>query len=294
MRGAADTEGTGIVTLDDAYRYAYAHTLATTGETVIGPQHPKYDYRLTGQGEVVLAELAKPKASLELPRGFDRVLVSDVVRGQVVAEVAANAHNVIAMPPGSYRLRAWRHGKIYSGTVALAVGDHRVVGEDELSVTSAVPTTSKGDTPTSRWALSIAGGGEAGATTGVGVFPGVRAEVARGPLSLAVMVGTREGEGYHETSSLLLAGYRLRIARGDLAAWAGLEAGPGFILQTGIDPDAYSAAIAGGPFAGVSLRLTTRIAAMVEASVPAALLRRDGEASVVALPAGWLGFVVGL
>jgi uncharacterized caspase-like protein len=64
LRGAADTSGDGIVTLNEAYQYAYAHTIKTTGETVIGPQHPAYDYRLSGQGELVLAELTKPTAKL--------------------------------------------------------------------------------------------------------------------------------------------------------------------------------------------------------------------------------------
>src|SRR5439155_3278375 len=54
LRGAADASGDGIVTLNEAYQYAYAHTISTTGQTIIGPQHPAYDYRLTGQGELVL------------------------------------------------------------------------------------------------------------------------------------------------------------------------------------------------------------------------------------------------
>ena len=40
LRGAADTSGDGTVTLTEAYQYAYAHTIKTTGDTVIGPQHP--------------------------------------------------------------------------------------------------------------------------------------------------------------------------------------------------------------------------------------------------------------
>src|SRR5262249_18940350 len=171
LRGAADASGDGLVTLSEAYEYAYSHTIKTTGETLVGPQHPAYDYRLSGQGDIVLAELSKPSASLELPRGFDRILVVERARDQVIAEVAADGHGVIAVQPGGYAIRAWRGGTLATGEVRVATGELRLVRADELVAGSAVITTSKGtlgDGP-SPDALVVAAGGEAGVAHGLGV-----------------------------------------------------------------------------------------------------------------------------
>ncbi|MGC4117675.1 MAG: caspase family protein [Myxococcales bacterium] len=67
LRGAADASGDGQVTLGEAYRFAYNHTVAATSATLHDPQHPTYDFRLTGQGELVLAVLSEPTSSLEAP-----------------------------------------------------------------------------------------------------------------------------------------------------------------------------------------------------------------------------------
>jgi hypothetical protein len=86
LRGAADVSGDGAVTLSEAYEYAFARTLSATTNTVIGPQHPNYDYRLSGRGEIVLTRIRMPAAIIELPAGFDRVLVCDAESDRVIAE----------------------------------------------------------------------------------------------------------------------------------------------------------------------------------------------------------------
>ena len=69
LRGAADASGDGHITLGEAYRYAYAGTVASTVDTVVGAQHPGYAYQLSGMGEIVLTELATASAALLLPAG---------------------------------------------------------------------------------------------------------------------------------------------------------------------------------------------------------------------------------
>ena len=297
LRGAADTSGDGIVTLSEAYQYAYEHTIKTTGETIIGPQHPAYDYRLSGQGELVLAELGRRTAALDLPKGFDRVLVVDAVRAQVVAEVASDAHGAIAVRPGTYEIRAWRRGAISKATVHVAASERRAVDPSELTASTAPSTTSKGGlaVPMPPPSLFVAAGMESGITDGLGVVPGMRAElVLSSGLSFAAVAGSRYGVGVRETSTLLLAGYRRTITRGDVSAWAGVEAGAGAVIQSDVHPSAFSATIAIGAIAGASVALSPRVSAEVEGSLPAALMRRDGNATILALPALWLGIAVKL
>ncbi|HEX3475786.1 MAG TPA: caspase family protein [Kofleriaceae bacterium] len=143
LRGAADISGDGIVTLTEAYQYAYARTVKTTGETVVGVQHPAYDYRLSGQGELVLAELSKRSGMLQLPSGFERVVVIDVAHAQVIAEVTAGSQATIVVPPGRYEIRASRSGALFAGKVTVEHGP-RVVSSNELVPALTVSTISKG------------------------------------------------------------------------------------------------------------------------------------------------------
>ena len=74
LRGAADTAGNGTVTINEAYTYAYKETLASTERTEYGPQHPAYDFNLTGSGDLVLTDLRSASALLT---------VSDEIAGRL-------------------------------------------------------------------------------------------------------------------------------------------------------------------------------------------------------------------
>lgn len=145
MRGVADSSGDRIVTLGEAYRYAYDQTVSRTTLLPAGAQHPTYDYNLTGQGELVMATLQRATSQLLLPQGFERAVVSDVLRDQVVAEVPTSATREVALPAGQYGLRVYKSGQSYGGRVAIAEGTRREVKWEELSpISSAVQVAAKG------------------------------------------------------------------------------------------------------------------------------------------------------
>jgi len=88
LRGAADADGDGRVSLDEAYRYAYRRTLVATSETQVGGQHVTLETDLAGQGEVPVTYPADARSQLELPAALEaRVLVQHKPSGNVVAEV---------------------------------------------------------------------------------------------------------------------------------------------------------------------------------------------------------------
>jgi Caspase domain len=296
LRGAADTSDDGIVTLSEAYQYAYSHTIKTTGETVIGTQHPAYDYRLSGQGELVLAELSKRSAMLELPGGFERIIVIELAHDQVIAEVTADTHARIAVQPGRYAIRASRGGKLFTGRVEVAAGGQRVVTSEALVPTTIATTASKGGlAPAPAGSLLIAAGGGAGVADDLGLVPGMRLElVTPAGLSFALDAGSRAGRGFRETSLQLAAGYRRGIAHGGWAAWIGLEAGGGVVVQSRTKASGYSSVVTAGGFTGASLELARNMAVAAEATVPVEWLKRDGKPALVALPAAWLGLVIRL
>jgi len=298
LRGAADASGDGLVTLTEAYQYTYAHTIKTTGETIIGTQHPAYDYRLSGQGELVLAELSKRTATLVLPSGFDRIIVIDLARDQVTAEVTADSNATIAVKPGRYAIRASRNGAMFAVAVSVAIDGRRAVRGNELLPATTASTTSKGAAADGAapdgalTALLVSAGGGTGIADRLGVVPSVRAAlVTRTGLSLAVQAGSRGGTGFRETSGLVLAGYRRWLVRGAWSGWAGVELGGGGVMQS-VHPTAYSGVLAAGGTAGIALDVWRGTAIAVETTLHAELLKRDGRTALVASPAGWLGLVI--
>ncbi|MGL1902612.1 MAG: caspase family protein [Fibrobacterales bacterium] len=57
MRGAADVSRDGRITLGEAYQFAFNETLNRTQNTSGGAQHPSYDMKLSGSGDVVMSDL---------------------------------------------------------------------------------------------------------------------------------------------------------------------------------------------------------------------------------------------
>ncbi len=163
LRGAGDADGDGRVSLDEAYRYAYRSTLASTARTQVGEQHVTLETDLEGQGDVPVTYPAEARAQLELPAALDaRVLVQHVPSGSVVAEVqkAPGAPLRLAFATGAYEAIVGQASGIVQCRLALA--DDRVTPLDTSQCTPVVPDTTgaKGESPDAhplreidRWAI---------------------------------------------------------------------------------------------------------------------------------------------
>lgn len=131
LRGAADADSDGRVSLDEAYRYAYRRTLSSTSQTQVGSQHVTLDIDLAGQGDVPVTYPAEARSQLELPAGMDgKVLVLQKPSGNVAAEVqkAPGAPLRLAFAAGAYEATVRANGKVLRCNLALA--DDRVVAVD--------------------------------------------------------------------------------------------------------------------------------------------------------------------
>jgi hypothetical protein len=106
LRGAADADGDGRVTLLEAYRYAYEQTVERTSSTRSGAQHPEFDLDLSGSGDVVLTDLSQAGATLELGREMDGRLEVRDSSGAVVAQLvkAPGRPTSIGLPSGKMRI----------------------------------------------------------------------------------------------------------------------------------------------------------------------------------------------
>jgi hypothetical protein len=105
LRGAADEDQDGKVTLSEAYRYAYNRTLVATAATAVGKQHVTLETELRGKGEMVLTRPAEASSALNLPGEMDgEVLVHKEPQKTVVAEISKAKGDPVrlAFPPGEY------------------------------------------------------------------------------------------------------------------------------------------------------------------------------------------------
>jgi hypothetical protein len=121
MRGAGDADEDGQVTLSEAFRYTASRTLAATSVTTQGPQHATYDFRMSGRGDVVLADLRRADAHLRVPADPGSLYVLKGP-GSPVEVQAGPAPIRLAMPAGRYAVeRRSRNGRA-RGDLSLAVG----------------------------------------------------------------------------------------------------------------------------------------------------------------------------
>jgi hypothetical protein len=125
LRGAADSSHDGQVTLGEVYQFAFKRTLASTAASLVGGQHPTYDYRMAGAGDVILTRTRVNDAKLAFVReGGATYTVLNRSRGEVVAEMPSSAGEdlYLAIPAGEYRVVRRTMGKVSERNLALAPG----------------------------------------------------------------------------------------------------------------------------------------------------------------------------
>jgi hypothetical protein len=128
LRGSADMSGDRKVTLNEAYQYAYQMTIETTSRTRAGIQHPAYQFRIYGEGDIVLADLTQGRSGLVFGfRQDGKYLVTDKDRGGILADFykGPDRELLISLPEGSYNVLKvekdrWRVAevKVSSGSVS--------------------------------------------------------------------------------------------------------------------------------------------------------------------------------
>lgn len=279
LRGAADVDGDGRVTLGEAFAFTSARTAAGTSGTQAGPQHPTYSFKMAGRGDVVLADLRRGDAKLLIPPdpGATFILKAPLLYAEVPGGVQ---ELTLALPAGPYRIeRRGRNGR--------AVADVTLVSGRSMKMPSLEPT---------RYEVARSKGGPkpgllyAGAglwTTdlpGFGVAPTARVGVRKelGPLGLRFkldLAKKRVTDGllvydYTYTGGSLAALYPVNAGR--ILVEAGLEGGFGWATQRLQDQRSFEAGIGS---AGAAVLVTAPIRSVrvgVDASAGAQVFDLNG------------------
>jgi len=238
LRGRADVNLDGRVSLNEAYAYASAQTVATAA------QHPAYELELSGSTEVVLTEPRRASSAVELTAALEGrfvVLSDDGAAVFLELEKAAGQPLRLALPAGRFRVRRTTSAGTQLATFALSAQTLKSLSDEDFVRESAWSFASKGGRadpwsfaveaslssgPAStvrptlgpglwfRWhgaALWLAFGG----ALGVGVDPGARAEslfALQGAVGARLQVGGLRGGVGLLARPMLLVGDETRAA----------------------------------------------------------------------------------
>ncbi len=125
LRGAADRNGDGRITLSEAYGYTYDQTLRSSGRT-LSLQHPTYLFDLRGREDLILTvtDSAQGQLSRLHVHGRSQYLVSEEREGgPLIAELAPlRDPTTLVLPAGSYFVQQRLPAEYREYQVQLAAG----------------------------------------------------------------------------------------------------------------------------------------------------------------------------
>ncbi|WP_163996579.1 caspase family protein [Pyxidicoccus caerfyrddinensis] len=178
LRGAADHDDDGNVTLTEAYGYTYAQTLRSSGQTV-ALQHPTYSWEVKGRGELVLSAPANQRGrtgQLRLADSALYLIMEGRQGGPVVAEVTPQGQKrELSLPAGAYfvqqrksdEYREYQVSLTSGASVELATLPYETVRYDRLVRRRGGPKDFSHN-------LSLMGGLRGGSIQGEGALPQVQ------------------------------------------------------------------------------------------------------------------------
>lgn len=277
LRGAADTSRDGVVSLQEAYEYAYAHTVESTFGTRGGVQHPSYHLDLRGQGDLALSRPASAPGRLRVDVAEPaELLVSNAATGSLVGEfIKAGGPALLALPPGRYDIRLRTEVTEVAHGVEIPTDGEAVLRAGDLVAIADDGQTLKGPAPSiDASAIELGGAFGTGLTrsvasaTGFGLAASAKVRgLALGPLrrvqlELMGLQATATGEVPYREQTVdgragLLGSWTWRLLR----VRAGPELGCIWVHQTRLPGNAVRDALVAE--AGASARLGLQVSGPV-------------------------------
>lgn len=266
LRGDADRDRDGRITLDEAYRYTYGRTVAATAATRVGAQHPVYEYDLSGAGDVVLTRPTGQGAVVEFPEELEgRYFLVDLDQQLIVAEIEKAGGRVteVALTGGNYALKKRRSSDLLMQKIRVSAKGRVVVDESRMQRVAFADDYAKGspilrqeiDHGRIELSLALAAGGqfvfESPGAVGDELFPPI------GFLALEmrlhnlfrrhVLLALDAGFGSREEQLVLEAGGGLGRLEYPLR-YSQLQLGSGILYEWNLEPFRIAA---GGRLAGL-------------------------------------------
>jgi len=171
MRGAADMNLDGRITLNEAYQFAFDGTLTQTEKTMAGPQHPNYHIKMSGTGDVVITEIWKSTAVLVLKENIEGKFYIHNKDNVLIVELEKPSGRTISigLNEGEYRVIILSGRDIFESKISLENGKSFELGSTQFTQTDKIPTVLRGSQAEffhtsaakrhlDRWQLEFSGG----------------------------------------------------------------------------------------------------------------------------------------
>lgn len=165
LRGGAERNGDGVVTLGEAFEYAKAGTLRDSAIHAPSPQHPSFVMNLRGRSDLPLAHLAGAATRFDVVQHEGPLEVIRLDQALVVLEIPPGQRTAtLALPPGKYVVRRRAHGETFAAEVELVSGRPVSLREESLTLVGSPQLASKGTSapamlattlPAGRWEVGL-------------------------------------------------------------------------------------------------------------------------------------------
>jgi hypothetical protein len=284
LRGTADRDRNGQVSLGESYEFAARHTLSATVTSPVGPQHPTFRFDLAGQQDIALTFPGR------LGTGLGRLVFDRPGRyfirqsgGAAVTELLSNGGEEVSLDPGGYEIvrRADDHFEL--ARVDLAASRSVTVSQTRSQRMAYGRVVRKGLGPQARsYGLAVVGGARSDLMSlGTAASGAMIGRLDARWLSLEVRAGggrsERSGDVFlTETWEMFvaLAGLRafdvgrMTIAVGAELGWAGFSQRIGPEPRRGLASAAFV-----GPAAVVELPVAKRLFLRLDVEAPVYIMR---------------------
>ena len=202
LRGAADADGDGRVTLQESFDFAYAQTLLRSARSGAVLQRAQERLDLTVAGPVVLTELAAQRATLVLPADRDALyLVYGVASRTLEAELFARPDRptALALPAGRYLVQRRFAGAGGAAEVVLPAGAVRGLEPAAFRPFESEALALKSELVVRPWSLTLSDGVVGG--TAISVGDEAMLEIERRWRRFGVAARALAGRGEYGTSA---------------------------------------------------------------------------------------------
>jgi hypothetical protein len=148
LKGPGDTNGDRIVTLGEAYGYAYEQSLKTSLSTIVGAQHATFDYDMSGRTDPALTDLRArgERAELLVSEPGEYLFLGASSGALILEATIRTARTPVLLPAGRYLVRRRTRTHMYRAEVALQAGASTELRRHELAAEPLAQVVRKGET----------------------------------------------------------------------------------------------------------------------------------------------------
>lgn len=146
LRGAADTSGDKKVSLNELYDYAFNNTLSQTELSTSGPQHPAYNIKLVGSGDLILTDISESDSLVIIPKASSGKYIIRTEEGKLISEISktAGTEMELALQEDTYIVTVITPDSTKQTSIHLSKGDTCTLDEKNMKTVSLTTGTERG------------------------------------------------------------------------------------------------------------------------------------------------------